>query len=161
TSCSFTNMTFDSITGLTEATYAQGTCSQGTGNTTVSLPSPIAVTGPVTALSLNLQVPQSFTLAGTGTSATYTITPVFTLAPLALAAKPTNSNNGKIAGLAARVSAVNTTASAFTVQTGDNISFDIHSLNDTAYQGISGFSALTVGTLVDLDFAIQQDGSFG
>jgi hypothetical protein len=159
--CSFTDVTFQPEgTGLTEATYAQGLCSQGTGNATVSLTGPIAVTGPVVALSLNLQVPQSFTLAGTGTTAAYTITPTFTLAPLALKSQPTNSDNGKISGLAARVTAVKTGASSFTVQTGDSISFDIHSLNETTYQGITGFSALTAGTLVDVDFAIQQDGSF-
>jgi len=160
--CSFTDVTFDpSIPNLVEATYAQSLCSQGTGKTTVTLPSPVAVTGPVTALSLDLQVPQSFTLSGTGAAATYTIAPVFTLTPLALAAHPTNSKNGKIVGFTAHVTAVNTVGNTFTVQTGDSVSFDVHSLNDTAYQGISGFSALAAGTVIDLDFTIQQDGSFG
>src|SRR5262249_50496702 len=92
--CSFTNVFFDaSTTGLTESTYAQGLCSQGTGNAAVNFPAPIAVTGPAVVLSLNLQVPESFTLTGVGTSATYTISPTFTLSPLALATHPSNSKN--------------------------------------------------------------------
>jgi len=159
--CSFTDVTFDRSTGaLTRSTYAQGLCSQGTGNATVNFTTPIAVAGPVTALSLNLQVSQSFTLTGTVANAAFTISPTFTLSSLPLATHPSNSKNGKVAGLAARVTAVNASANTFTVQTGDSISLTVNSANNTTYEGIAGFSALAVGTLVDLDFVIQADGSF-
>jgi hypothetical protein len=158
--CSFTDVTFDpTTTGLTRSTYAQGLCGQGTGNTTVNLASPIAISGSAMALALHLQVPQSFTLNGTGASATYTISPVFTLTPFVIASQPTNIQNGKLAGVNGQVTAVNTQANNFTVQTPAGNTLTLSSNGNTAYQGVAGFGTLAAGVLVNWDAAIQPDGS--
>jgi hypothetical protein len=158
--CSFTNVTFSAVTSLTTATYAQGLCGQGTGNTTVILPSPITITGAAMALSLNLQVGQSYTLSLSGASATYTISPVFNLTPVALASQPTNVQNGKVTGINAQITAVNAQTNAFTVLTPDGFTFTFSSNQNTAYQGVAAFSTLSAGVLVNLDAVIQPDGSF-
>lgn len=158
--CSFTNVTFSAVTTLTTATYAQGLCGQGTGNTTVILPSPIIITGSAMALSLNLQVGQSYTLNTSGASATYTISPVFNLTPVALAPQPTTVQNGKVTGLNAQITAINAQANTFAAQTPDGFTFTFSSRGNTAYQGVAAFSTLSAGVLVNLDAAIQPDGSF-
>ena len=157
-SCYFENAVFS--TTLTVSTDDEGTCSQGTGITTVNLPNPIVVTGKAMALSLNLQVPQSFSLTAATPPATYTISPVFTLTPVALSAQPTNETNGKITGLDAQVTAVNATGNSFTVQTTDGAALTVAANATTTYQGLAGLSALAPNALSNLDLAIQPDGSF-
>jgi hypothetical protein len=158
--CSFTNVTFNAVSSLTTATYAQGRCGQGTGNTTVILTAPIIITGPAMALSLNLQVGQSYTLTSSGASATYTISPVFNLTPVALALQPTTVQNGKLTGINAQITAINAQANTFTAQTPDGFTFTFSSNGSTAFQSVAAFSTLSTGVLVNLDAAIQPDGSF-
>jgi hypothetical protein len=113
------------------------------------------------ALSLNLQVPQSYTLTGTGTAppATYTISPVFTLAAIPISAQPINGQNGKITGIDALIISLNATGNTLVVQTPDGNSMTIKSDSRTVYQGVAGLSTLTTGTLINLDVAIQADAS--
>jgi Domain of unknown function (DUF5666) len=139
--------------------YAQGLCGQGTGQTTVNLPSPITVSGSTMALSLNLQASQSYTLTGTGAGAAYTISPVFSLAPSAISPSPTNDQNGKIVGVDAQVTSIGANGSAFAVQTISDVPLSLNSNSNTVFQGISGVSSLSTGELVNVDFAIQSDGS--
>lgn len=151
---------FVDLTGIeNNDSYSEGLCAQGTGNTTVNLPSPIKITGPFMGLSLNLQLPQSYTQSGVGNSATYTISPVFTLSPIAISSQPTNEANGKIMGMDAQITSITTEGNSFVAQTPDSISLNINSGNNTVYQGIAGFSTLAVGTFVNLDVAIQPDTS--
>jgi Domain of unknown function (DUF5666) len=157
--CSFTDVWVSSSGGLNEDTYAQGLCAQGTGTTTVNLPSPITVSGQTMALSVNLQIPQSYTLNGTGTTASYTISPVFNLTPIHLSSNPTNEANGKITGINAQITSINAASNGFVAQMSDGVSLNINTNGTAAYQGISGFSSLTVGMVVDLDVAIQPDTS--
>lgn len=157
--CGFTNVTFEGGT-LTTATYAQGACGQGTNTSTVNLASPITVTGSTMALSLNLQVTQSYTLNTTVNPATYTISPVFSLAPVTLSSQPTNVQNGKVTGIDSQITAINAQTNTFTAQTPDGFGITFGSNGTTEYQGIAAFSTLSAGTLVNLDAAIQQDGSF-
>jgi hypothetical protein len=147
--------------GLGQYGYTQGTCAQGTGETTVNLPSPITISGPAMALSLNLQIPQSYTLTGsdTTTPASYTISPVFTLTPVAISSQPTNEQNGKTAAIAAQITSINSAGNSFVAKTPNGISLDVSADNRTTYQGIAGFSSLAVGMLVDMDLAIQSDAS--
>jgi hypothetical protein len=156
--CSFTNVTFVQ-NSLTTATFDQGLCGQGTGQTTVTLPGPLNITGAAMVLSLNLQVARSYTLTGTGADATYTISPTFTLSPLSISAEPTNETNGKITGIFNQVTAVKADANNFTVQTTGGASFTMKSNATTTYQGIAGLSALAAEQVVNLDAAIQADGS--
>lgn len=155
-SCQFTAVSLNSSGGLVDSTYAEGLCGQGTGDASVNIPSPITISGPVMALSLNMQVPQSYTINGTGASASYTIAPVFTLSPAAISSQPTNDQNGKFTGINAQITFVNATANSFLAQTSDGISLTLNSGNNTLYQGVAGFSALAAGMLVNLDMAIQR-----
>jgi len=139
--------------------YSQGLCGQGTGQTTVNLSSPITVSGNTMALSLNLQVSQSYTLTGIGSDAAYTVSPVFSLAPSVISASPTNDQNGKITGLDAQVTSVNANASTFAVQTIDGVPLSLNSNGNTVFQGISGAASLGTGNFVNVDFVIQSGGA--
>jgi hypothetical protein len=160
-SCSFTDVLVDSAGSVTESTYAQGLCAQGTGKTTVNLPSPITISGTTMALSLNLQMPESYTLSGTGVAppASYTISPVFTLSAIPISSQPTNEQNGKIAGLDAQITSISAPADSFVAQTPDGVSLNVKSSSSTTYQGIAGFSSLSTGMLLNMDVVIQADAS--
>jgi hypothetical protein len=131
----------------------------------VTLPSPITVTGTSMALSLNLLVSQSATIGDcvnvdgfTG----FSMTPTFSLIPLTLSASPTSAANGRVTSLDGQMAAMGTTANSFalSVPSADGPrTLSISSDNNTVYQGIGNFSALAVGTFVNLDGAIQLDGS--
>lgn len=147
---------------LSAATFT-GVLEGSTG--TVALPSPITVTGTSMALALDLLVPQSATFPDclnvegfTG----FSITPTFTLTPLSVSASPTNSANGKVTGLDGQITAIGTSGNDFTLSIPDvegSRPLSVTSTSNTMYQGISGNSALTVGTFVDMDGAVQPDGS--
>jgi hypothetical protein len=157
--CSFTEISLDASQAISDSTWAEGLCGQGTGNTTVNLPSPITVTGSGMALSLNLQVPQSYTLTGTGTTATYTISPVFTLSEVPISSQPTSNENGKITGIDAQITSTNEAGNSFVAQTPDGISMTVRSGTGTAYEGIASFSSLGAGMSVNLDMDIESDAS--
>jgi hypothetical protein len=156
--CSFTNETFRA-NDFTTATYAQGGCSEGTNLSTVNLPNKIKITGSAMALTLNLQVSQSYTLDAMATPVTYTIDPVFTLTPVSIAAQPTNETNGKVTGVNALVTTIGTTGNSFTAQTTAGALLSLSSNASTTFQGITGLSRLEVNSLVNFDAAIQSDGT--
>jgi len=156
--CTFSNVTFANQS-LTTAEFTGGPCGQGTGSTTVNLPSAITVTGSVMALSLDLQVPQSFTLIGSGATAVVTVSPVFNLTPVAIAAVPTDETNGKVIGVAGQVLALNMNGNSLTAQTPDGVSLTLNTNASTTFQGIAAFSSLVANSLVNFDAAIQSDGS--
>jgi hypothetical protein len=132
---------------------------------TVTLPSPITVTGTSMALSLNLLVSQSATIGDcvnvdgfTG----FSMTPTFNLAPLTLSASPTNAANGKVTGIDGQIAAIAIAGNSFMLATPSAEgprTLSISSDNNSVYQGIGNFSALAVGAFVNMDGAIQQDGS--
>ena len=132
---------------------------------TVSLPAPITVSGDSMGLLLDLKVSESATYSACYTPngvSTYSITPTFSLSPLSLSSMPTNAANGKMTGLKGEITALGTTGNSFTLTLPDAEGTRIVSLEangNTVYQGISNSSALAVGTFVDLDAAIQSDGS--
>lgn len=149
---------------LDESTYAYGYTPNS--QVTVNLPSPITITGDSMGLSLNLLVSQSAsypsTCYPTGVSQ-FAITPTFNLTPLPFAAQPTNPGNGKVTELEGEVSALGATGSSFTLSLAElsnpRRTVSVSSDSNTAYQGINDFSALQVGTFVDMDGTIQADGS--
>ena len=157
--CNFTNVFDDSTGGLTISNYAELQCGQGTGSTTVNLANPIAIGGSPVALSLDLQVPQSYTLNGMGASATYTISPVFTLTPVPISSQPVNNQNGKLTGIDAQITSIDSAGNGLAVKTGSGFSWNVKTDNNTLYQGVAGFSTLVAGTLVNMDLAIQPDAS--
>lgn len=155
--CSFTNMSY-TANGFLTSTFAEGLCAEGSGLTTVNLPNPVAITGSAMALSLDLQVSQSYTL--NATAQTYTIDPVFTLTPVTIAAQPTDESNGKVTVNDVQVVSVAADGNTFTVQTVDSPpALTIVSNGSTVFQGISGASALTPNMLFNFDADIQSDGS--
>ena len=162
-SCSFTNVTVNATGGLVLSTYAEGLCGQGTGQTTVNLPAPIKVSGTTMALSLDLQVAQSVALnASAFPQPTYTISPVFTLTALSLSPQPTGELNGKFDGINARITSINSAASGFVAQTdfrAAGFPLTVNSGANTLFQGVAAFSTLAIGTLVNMDVAIQPDAS--
>lgn len=130
---------------------------------TVNVPSQITITGDSMALKLDLQVLQSATYSSCYPSGSYAITPTFNLTTLTVAAQPTNPNNGKVIQVNGQVASVRTTGSSFTVAV-DEFGNETRTLSisadaNTEYQGVAGLSALQTGSLVDLDGALQADGS--
>ncbi len=135
---------------------------------TVNFPSPLTVTGTNMALSLDLLVSQSATIGDcvnvdgfTG----FSMAPTFSLTPFTLAASPTNSANGKVLGIDGEITAVGSSGTSLTlslpnyVPSVTGLPVSVQSNSNTVYQGISGFSALAAGTFVNMDGAIQSDGS--
>ena len=128
---------------------------------TVNLPTPFTITGTSMALSLDLQVSPSLALPNCYETSTnpITFTPTIKLTPLTIAAQPTNSTNGKAAGLRGLIATVDTNGTSFTVTGADGPTWHVASNNSTVFQGVTGASQLAAGTPVDMDAAIQADGS--
>jgi hypothetical protein len=147
--------------GLGIANYS--TINQGP---TVSLPSPITVTGSSMALLLILQASGSAVFPTCWTDPAFegfSMTPTFNLTPLVLSASPTNSGNGKVTGLVAEVASVGTTPSSLVLtiagETLGTRTLSASSNSATVFQGVSGASALSPGMFLNMDGAIQSDGT--
>lgn len=127
---------------------------------TVSVASPITVTGTVIGLMLNLQVTPSVTPATCPlTSSNPTITGMFTLTPVTLASPPTNFENGKMTNLVGQISSIDATKNSFTIAASDGPTWSVQSSSSTIFQGVAAFSTLVAGMPVDMDVSIQEDGS--
>ena len=163
---SFTCVTFASG-DIYFSTYADNL---GTQSATVNLPSPITVSGTSMGLLLDLQASQSASIPPgcyQPNFPAYAITPTFNLSALTIASQPSNTTNGKLTGIGGMVASTN--ATGFTLLTPDNTfngggtitgqPLSVNASSSTVYQGISGLSALNVGTFVDMDTAVQSDGS--
>jgi hypothetical protein len=160
----FTCVAFDpSSNGLDLAEFAYG--STPSSQVTVNMPTPITITGVAMGLSLDMQVSQSATYSICGAGGTYSITPTFNLAPVAFSpplAEPS---------LEGQIASVDAAGNSFTMAlaggemlapntaSANGATLSIKTDNSTLYQGIKSFSSLTVGMLVDMDAAIQADGS--
>jgi hypothetical protein len=133
---------------------------------TVDLASPITITGSSMALLLNMQVSSSAVFPACWTTPPFegfSMTPTFNLTPFVLSASPTNSGNGKVSGLQAELASVGTAGSSLTLTIAGGPSgtrtLSASSNNATVFQGVSGGSALSPGMFLDVDGAIQSDGS--
>ncbi len=152
---------------LTVSTYAYGYTPNS--NVTVNLPSPLTITGDSMALTLNLLVSQSASYPSTCYpvgNPPFSITPTFNLTPLTVSSQPTNSANGKVMEVEGEIASTNAANGSFALTvpegpggTSDNRTLSVASGTATLFQGISGFAGLQVGTFVDMDGAIQPDGS--
>lgn len=129
---------------------------------TVDLASPITVSGNAMGLMLDLLVSKSETLGScysTGAYDPYTVTPTFNLTPMTISPQPSNVGNGKLTGLRGLVASVDAVGSSFAVTAADGPVWSSTSNGATTFQGIAGISALVVGMPVDMDVAMQSDGS--
>jgi len=136
---------------------------------TVNVASPITITGNSMGLVLNLQVSQSASYPSTcyppnGGIATYSITPTFNLTPATFSPQATSPTNGKVVQMEGQIRAIAGSGTSFTLAlpepNPENLrTVSVGANSSTLFQGISDFSALTVGTMVDLDGTIQPDAS--
>jgi len=115
-------------------------------------------------LSLNLLVSQSAAWAtcdvtSVNESDPYSITPMVDHTAVNFSSNPTNSQEGKVTGLQGLVASADTSANSLTVTAIDGPVWTIVTNGNTVYQGIAGFSALTVGMPVSMDAAFQPNGS--
>jgi hypothetical protein len=113
------------------------------------------------ALSLDLQVSKSIQFSacpslGVGQ---YSFTPAFNLTPVTFASHPSNVGNGKLTGLTGVITSVDSTESSFTLTTADDPVWSASTNEATVFQGVTGTSSLVVGMPVNMDAAIQVDGS--
>ncbi len=145
----------------------------GPYSASINFPSPITITGTAMALSLDLLVSQSTsfsacTIPASGTlPPSYSITPTFTLSPVVLSPEPMNDSNGKEGGIEGMVFSVDAAGDTFSLQTangsvisdgtGPPLTFSTGA--GTIFQGIGGLPELLAGMFVDMDAAIQADGS--
>jgi hypothetical protein len=140
----------------------------GTPSVTVDLPAPIEVIGTAMGLVLNLQVAESAPFSGgclQGFSLPVAVSPVFDLTPVVIATQPTNSANGKALGLEGAIASIGETGTGFTVSApygyfnGNPPTWQVSTNGSTVFQGISSVSGLSAGMPVDMDVALQADGS--
>ncbi len=163
-SAQFTCVGLDSSGGLQTSTYAYG--QTPAANVTVNMPSPITVTGTSMAISLNLLVSQSVTFGGceNGVNNPYSITPTFAVTPVTIAAQPSNATNGLSTGLQGLIASVDSGGATITVSGADGpnltgASWQVATNSTTSFYGVTGAAQLAAGMPVDMDAAIQADGS--
>ena len=132
----------------------------------INLPAPITITGNNMALLLDMQVSASAPFPGCYSDPPFTgfsMAPTFNLTPFALSASPTNSGNGKLSGLDAEVASVEMNGSSLTLTIAGGPfgtrTLTASSNTQTVFEGIGGASALSPGMFLNLDGAIQSDGS--
>lgn len=132
----------------------------------VTLPSPITVGGSAMGLTLNLQTALSGSFIGfPPNQISYTLNPTFTVSSFAIPTGAETPLNGACIGIAAQVTAINSSTHSITVVpaghplTGTQ-SFTVAYNSGTQYQGISSASGLSVGSLVNMDLALQPDASY-
>ena len=137
----------------------------GAPSGTVNLPNPITVDGKAMGLVLNLQVSNYPEACPTPTEYVFAppVAAAFNLTPLTIAAQPTNSANGLALGLEGITSSVGSGATEITVNGLVNSqtppAWQVNLNSSTTVQGISAAAQLTAGMPVDIDVAVQQDGS--
>jgi hypothetical protein len=151
------SFTCDALTpagSLSTNTFAYGYVP--TGQVTVNVPAPITITGAAMGLSLDMLVSQSATYPGTCYFTgipSYAITPTFNLTPVSFSSQVAEPL------LDGQVSSLNTTGNGFNLVLADGQTLSVNTNSSTVYQGVNGLALLTPGTLVDMDAAIQSDGS--
>jgi len=129
------------------------------------LNTPLVVTGNAMGVLLNLNIPQSTTytpfLDGSPTLApgggVAIFNPVFSLSAVPLAGNPTTLQDGKVEDVHGQVTA--SSGSALTITTASGSSFTFDTSSSTVFAGASGTAAPPVGSFVDVDAALQTDGS--
>ncbi len=128
---------------------------------TVNLTQPISVTGGTMGLLLDLQVNQLATPCSAGSVPAVTST--FNLTSMAIASSPTNSSNGLAVGLEGTVASLAAGGAGMSVDALVSSQtppvWQVLFNSSTVFQGVSGASELALGIPVDMDVAIQPDGS--
>jgi hypothetical protein len=158
----FTCDTLDPAGGLQDSEFAYGYVPAP--NVTANLPTPISITGDSVGITLRMLVQRSATFSSCSGGATYAITPSFTLSSFDIAAVSTGSASNTALSLEGAVTSVSGTSGSFEILRPVYMSEPATSLkvsidDSTGFQGLDGLPSLAVGTFVELDGAIQADGS--
>ena len=125
----------------------------------IILPSPITVTGTAMGLTLDLQISRASNFDCIDTTVVNSVAGTFNLTSVTIADSPTNSTNGKATGLRGSIGSVAANGAGFSVNGADGPVWQVSTASNTVFQGISGGSQLAAGLPVDMDVAIQADGS--
>ena len=120
---------------------------------TFIFPTPLDVNNATTSLLIDYLVANSVSISGS----TVTVTPQFNIAPAPIAATPTNGTNGLLCGVKGKVTALGT--NQFTLTNPEGLTLNITVNANTQYQGLSGFGALEVGALVEVDVQLEGGGA--
>jgi hypothetical protein len=120
---------------------------------TITFPTPLVVNRTTTSLLIDYLVANSVSISGT----TVTVTPAFHIAPAPIPTQPTNGTNGLQCGIKGMISALGTNSFTLTNAQGSSLTIAVNA--NTQYQGVSGFSALKVGAMAEVDAITQSDGS--
>ena len=128
-------------------------------NQIVDVPAPIKVAGTAMGFALDLQVGTIPPFNCTFSPGRNSVAGTFTLTPVTIAASPTNSTNGKATGLRGLINTVAANGAGFSVAGEDGPSWQVSTGSTTVFQGITGATQLVAGLPVDMDVAVQTDGS--
>ena len=138
----------------TTGKIVQATATLANTSQTITFTSPIVISSSMTSLIIDYLVASSVSISGS----TVTVTPTFNIAAAPIqTGGPTNGTNGLQCGVKGQVTALGTTSFTLTNSQGTALTINVNS--STQYQGLSGFSALAVGALVEVDTATQSNGS--
>ena len=159
----FTCVTFQPTGGLDISTFAYWQTPNN--DVTVTLPSPIVVSGNTMGLVLDMRVSQSASYGSCAHSGIvpYAITPAFNLSAFAFSSHPATAQKAAVTGLDGQITALDSDSGGFEIQlpayTTGATSVHVTIDSATVWQGIAAFTDLRQGTFIDLDGAIQGDGS--
>jgi hypothetical protein len=131
-----------------------GTAMLANNSQVFTFPNAVVVNNTTESLLIDYLVANSVSISGS----TVTVTPAFHIAVAPIPQQPTNGTNGLQCGVKGKVTALGT--DSFTLVNGAGISLTVAVNANTQYQGLSGFSALAVGALVEVDLATQANGGF-
>ena len=129
------------------------------------LNAPLVVAGSAMGILLDLNIPKSTTytpyLAGSSSLAPgggkTTFNPVYSLSPVTLAAQPSTLLDGKVEGVHGQIST--TSGGAFTIAADSGTPLSFVTSSSTIFAGANGAAAPPIGGFVDVDAALQADGS--
>jgi Domain of unknown function (DUF5666) len=133
----------------------------------VTLPSPITVTGTNMVLALNMAVSSSATVPSclnglTGFSG-FSLTPAFSLAPRTLSSSPSNATNGELLGVEGEVASLDSSKNGFNLWIAEGPygtrTVSVSTADTTVFQGINNFGGLATGMFANMDGALQAEGS--
>lgn len=142
-----------------------GTPSGANASATVkmTLAAPLQVSGTAMGVLLDLNIPKSTTFtpyfngSTNMTGGQTTFSPVFTVSGVTIAAQPGTLMDGAVEDVHGQVKASSGGVLTLTSDTGSTLNFSTGT--GTVFAGVSGATAPPVGSYVDVDGALQQDGT--
>jgi hypothetical protein len=120
---------------------------------TYTFPNAVTVSNTSTGLLVDYLVANSVTISGSSV----TIWPQFHVFPVSMSMAPSNGTNGLIVGVKGKITALGTNNFTLTLPHGITVTAAVNT--NTVYEGVTGFSALTVGALVEADLTMLSDGT--